>query len=80
MGSVKMKTPERAQNPPITFPRSVLGLSSYPAVMLGSLQSWIKIKTVFIKNIKSDRKVDCHSPTVVMVIKPHQKLSTKVQE
>ena len=29
-----MKTPERAQKPPINFPKSVLGLRSYPTVVM----------------------------------------------
>ncbi len=48
MGRVSMNIPDSAVNPPMSFPKNVCGLRSYP--------------------------------TVVMVIRPHQKDSTKVHE
>ena len=33
IGSVRIKTPERAQQPPMIFPSSVSGLRSYPTVV-----------------------------------------------
>ena len=55
---MRMKMPDKAQNPPISFPSRVLGLSSYPDNKLIPTEEFDTMGNL---------------PTVVMVMSPHQK-------